>query len=143
MLDHFRLPKNLATDRMPKNVLVQPFAEIPALRQNEEATVVNQPGTEIAAFKRNDPAPPAQAHKVVGRPRPPRARGRGVIGKFLSPVVAVPIFHAGEARPDGVDRMVGVLAEMAELASQKRGPPGRIDYPAATDFALFVADLYA
>ena len=134
--DHLRVAKNFAPDRMREEMRAQTFAEIRALVQLEDARIVNQPRTDIAALERNDPAPPAVAHQVIRRPVSRRAAGVGVIRKTFAPFVAVPIFHAREARPDRVDRMLGVLPKVAELAREHRGPAAGIDDPASGNASL-------
>ena len=109
----------------------RPVGEVRAFRQLEDARIVNDAGADIAAAQRNDPAPPAMAHQVVRRPRAARATGIRVIGETLAPFVAVPVLHAREARPDSVDRMLGVLPEMAELAREQRRASARVHEPAA------------
>ena len=112
----------------------EPFAEIRSVGQFKNARVVNDPGADIAAAERNDPAPPAVAHQVVRRPVAARAAGVRVVAKFFAPLVAVPVFHAGEARPDGVDRVLGVLAEMAQLSGE-HARRGRSRRPASGGYA--------
>src|SRR5204862_4328818 len=93
----------------------QPLGETRAFGQFENARIVNDAGADIAAFKRDDPAPPAVAHEMIGRPVAARAAGVRVIAEFFPPLVAVPIFHPGETGPDGADGMVAVLLSMAVL----------------------------
>ncbi len=114
----------------------QPFAQVRTFRQRENSGVINQARTHIPAAERDDPAPPTVAHQVIRGPRAARAAGIGVGGKTLPPFVAVPVFHAGEPRPDRVDRMLGVRTKMAELPRQQRRPAARVDQPARRDRSL-------
>ena len=132
----FAVAEDLAPDRMREQMRAQPFGEIRAFLQLEDARVVNDARADIAALQRNDPAPPAVTHEVVRRPRARRAAGIRVIRKPLAPIVAVPVFHAGEARPDRIDRMLRVLPEMPELAPEHRRASARIDDPARADRLL-------
>src|SRR4029079_7430856 len=102
-LNLFRIPKNLSMNWVREDVLAQALAEIFTFRQSEDTTIVNQPRTEITAFERDDPAPPALTHEMVGRPSPACSRRGRVIRKLLPPLVAVPIFHPGETCPDGIN----------------------------------------
>ena len=63
-----RVAKNFAPDRVRQNVRVQSLRDVRALRQLEDSAVVNNSGADIPAAERNDPAPPAVSHQMVGRP---------------------------------------------------------------------------
>src|ERR1051325_1179182 len=67
---------------------------------------------------------------MIGRPVAPGAARIRVVRKFFAPLIAVPIFHAGESRPDGVDRVLRILMKVTELARKRRGAPARINDPA-------------
>src|SRR5438067_4157028 len=94
----------------------EPLGQARAFRQFENARIINNAGTDIAALERNDPAPPAVAHEMIGRPVTTGSAGIRVIAEFFPPLVAVPIFYAGESGPDGIDGMFEVRLEMAKLA---------------------------
>src|SRR5205085_9914124 len=110
-------------------VRVQSLRDIRAFRQLEDAVVVNNSGADVAAAQWNDPAPPAMSHQMVCRPRACGPACVHVIAKFFSPIVAVPIFHAGEPRPDRVDRMLIVRPVMSELSCEQRRASARVDQP--------------
>src|SRR5256885_5260458 len=103
---------------MGEEMRAQPFCEVRPFGQLEDARIVNNAGAYIAAAERNDPAPPAVAHEVIGRPVPAGAARVRVVTEFFPPFITVPIFHVVEACPDGVDRMLEVRLEMAELACE-------------------------
>src|SRR4051812_43818022 len=108
----------------------EPFGKTCALRQFEDARIVNNPGAYITAAQRNDPAPPTEAHEVVSRPVPARPAGVRVIAEFFPPLIAVPIFYAGEPRPDRVDGMLQVWVKVAKLSSENGGPAAGVHEPA-------------
>src|SRR5688572_32899526 len=120
-LDDLRPAKDFGADRMGKKMRAQAFAEARTFSQLKDARIVNNARADIAAPERDDPAPPAVAHQVVGRPIPARPAGVRVIPKFLAPLVAVPVFHSREPGPDGVDGVLGVLPEVAELSGEQSG----------------------
>src|SRR5690348_6084102 len=83
------------------------------------------------------PIPPTLALDTVCRPPPPGPGARRLDRKLSPPLITVPIPHPGEARPDGIDRVLGVLAEMPAFAGKERSATGGINNPAAMHFALF------
>src|SRR5438477_12486960 len=81
------------------------------------------------------------SHQMVRRPRACGPARVHVIAKFFAPIVTVPIFHAGESRPDRVDRMLIVRPVMSELSCEQRRASARVDQPSlANCFAMM--DIY-
>src|SRR5437879_13508921 len=115
---------------------MQPLPLAPAFWQCEDAAVVNDAGTDVTALQRNDPDPPAASKKMIRRPFTRGAASVRVIGKTLSPLVAVPLFYVGEARPDGVDRVLRVRTEMSEFSGEHGRAPCGIDDPSRVDGAI-------
>src|SRR5947208_1914986 len=75
--------------------------------------------------------------------RGPRTRGAArlrPVRKFRAKLVAIPVAHAGEARPESVRRMRGERCEKAELAREHRRASARIDEPFRADGPRFLAD---
>ena len=99
---------------------VQSLSQSRSVRKFENAAIVNDPGADIAALQRNDPDPPAATEKMVRGPFACGTTMVRVIGKSFAPFVAVPILHVGKAGPDGVDRVLGVLLEVSQLAREHR-----------------------
>ena len=139
-LDDPRAAEDLAANWVAENVRVQAFAQARSFGKFEDAAVVNDSSTDIAAAQWDDPAPPAMSHEMVRRPRAGGATCPGVIGKTFAPVVTIPILHAAKSCPDRVDRVLVVLTKMAELTREHGCPSGCIDNPAAAHRALFNID---
>src|ERR1700719_764807 len=75
----------------------------------------------------------------------PRTRGSAcvhVIWKSFTPIITVPIFHAGEPGPDRIDWMLVVRPIVTELAGEQRRAPARVDQPARTNALLCNIDIY-
>src|SRR5688572_18147855 len=108
----------------------QVIAEVQAFGQLEDARIVNDARADIAAAERDDPAPPAVSHQVVGRPIAAGPAGIRVLAKFFAPLIAVPVFDSAEPSPDGVDGMLGVLPEVAELSGEHGGASAGVYEPA-------------
>ena len=110
--------------------------QAPALWQLENATVINNAGTDVTALQRNDPDPPSASKKMI---RCPFTRGTAlicVIGKTLSPLVAVPLLDPAEARPDCVNRVLGVRTKMSEFSGEHGRTTGSVDNPTRADGAF-------
>ena len=73
---------------------------------------------------------------MIGGPFTRRAAIIRVIGKALSPFIAVPFLHPAEPRPDSVDGMLGVRTKMSEFPGKHGRAPCGIDKPAACGHAL-------
>ena len=73
---------------------------------------------------------------MICRPLAARATPVGVIGKPFSPFVAIPLLDATESRPDRIDRMLVVRAQMSQLSRQHSGASCGIDNPTVTHAAL-------
>ena len=67
-LDDPRVAENLPPNWIAENVRVQAFAQVRSFGKFENAVIVNDSSTDIAAAQRNDPAPPAVSHEMVRRP---------------------------------------------------------------------------
>src|SRR4051812_22743915 len=106
---------------------VQAIGNTRALRQFKDTAVKDDSPADIAAAQRNDPAPPAVAHEVVCSPRPRSPAGIHVVWKFLAPIVTVPIFDAGETRPNRVYRVLQIRPIKPELSWQECGAATGID----------------
>ena len=119
---------------------MQSLAKTRSFGELEDATVVNDPGTDIAAVQRNDPDPPAASEEMVRRPFACSATAIRVVGKTLPPFVAVPFFHSAESRPDSVDGMLDVGTKMSEFARQHRSASGCVDDPTRTNGAFVTID---
>src|SRR5215831_1018028 len=59
-----------------------------------------------------------------------------ILGKTLSPVVTIPLLHAGEPPPDGVNRMLRVRAKISKFPGEHRGATCSIDDPVRANSAL-------
>ena len=129
MLDGSRIAENLATDGMRAEMRLQPLAERGPGGWGKNTAVIHEADAVVPAFERNDPAPPAVTHEMVRRPRARGADGGGVSGMFRAQIEAVPILHAGEPRPDGVDRMLVERIEKTEFTREQRRATARVDDP--------------
>ena len=116
--DHLRRAEDFASDGVAEDVRVQSLSQSRSLWKFEDAAVVNDAGTDIAALQRNDPDPPAATEKMVRGPLTPGATTVRVIRKTFPPFVAVPFFNAAEPRPDGIDGVLAIWAKMSELSRE-------------------------
>src|SRR5262249_5153610 len=90
----------------------------------------------VTSLQRNDPDPPTTSEEMV---RGPFTRGAAticIIGKTLAPLVAVPLFHAGEPRPDSVNRMLRVGPKISKFPGAHRCAPSSIDDPTRPNSAF-------
>src|SRR5262249_2391374 len=127
--DHFGCTEQFATDGMVQNVRAQSLSQTRSVWKFENAAVVHDACTDIAALQRNHPDPPAAAEKMI---RGPFTRGTTlvrVIGKSFAPFVAVPFFNAAEPRPDCIDGVLGIRAKMSELSREHSRTACRINDP--------------
>ena len=69
---------------------------------------------------------------MVGSPFTSSATTIRITGKTLAPLVAIPLFHSSESRPDGVDGMLGIRPKVSEFSGEHGRPACGIDNPAAT-----------
>src|SRR5260370_21598800 len=108
---------------------MQPLAQARSFREFENAIVINNACADIAPLQRNNPDPPTPTEQVICRPFPARATPVGVIGKTFSPFVTIPLLDATESRPDCIDRMLVVQAQMSQLPRQHGRASCGIDNP--------------
>ena len=134
--NRLRLAEDGAADRMRNQVIVQTLSQSCAGRQVENPAIVNDTSANIAAAQRNDPAPPAVTHEMIGGPLPAGAARVRHFREFFAPLITVPFFHAGETRPHRVNRMLEIWPKMAELARNHGGASARIHDPARGDSSL-------
>src|SRR5438874_4308802 len=104
----------------------------------ENSAIINNSTTDNSAAQRNNPAPPAISHEMIGGPYPTGATRVGHLRKFFAPFVAIPFFHAGKTRPHGVDRMIEIRAKMPELARNHGGASARVHDPTCANRALLL-----
>src|SRR5689334_10233931 len=117
-------------------MIMQSLRNARSIREFENPTVVHNPGADITTAQRNDPAPPAMSHQMVSGPGSRGSARVHVFGKFLPPVVTVPIFHASEARPDCVDWMIEVRPVTTKFPGEERSAPAGINQPPRARRAL-------
>src|SRR6266571_7272824 len=127
--DHTSRTKDFATDGIAENVIMQPLPQAPSFWQFENAAVVNDAGADVTALQRDDPDPPAAAEEMISSPFTGRATIISVIWKTFSPLVAVPLLHSAESRPDCVDGVLGVRTKMSEFPGEHGRAPCGIDDP--------------
>ena len=139
-LDHACTAENFATDRIAKNVRMEPLSQARSFWKFENAAVIYDARAHVAASKRNDPNPPAATKQMIGGPFTSDATTICVIGKAFSPFIAVPLLDAGESRPNRVDGMLRVLAKMPELPGKHGRAACSIDNPTASSSAFAKID---
>src|SRR5207248_1858226 len=136
--NRLRLAEDGAADRMRNQVMVQTLSQRCAGRQVENPAIVNDTSTDIAAAQRNDPAPPAVTHEMIGGPLPAGAARVRHFREFFAPLITVPFFHAVETRPHRINWMLEIRPKMAELARNHGGASTRVHNPAHADYSLLV-----
>src|SRR5262249_40692365 len=119
---------------------VQSLSQSRSVRKFENASVVNDPGADVAALQRNDPDPPTAPEKMVRGPLARSATIVRVIRKPLAPFVAVPFFDPPEPRPHRVDRVLCIRRKISELSGKHRGATGSIDNPTARGDPFAIID---
>src|SRR5438128_6678521 len=112
------------------------MAQARSFGEFKNAGVVNDARADVTAMQRNDPDPPTASEEMVRGPFACSAATVRIIGKTLAPLVAVPLFHAGEPRPDGVDRMLRVRTKMSKFPSEHGSAPCSIDDPTSANSAV-------
>src|SRR5215467_7976110 len=97
---------------------MQSLPQSRSLRKFENATVVNDAGTDVATLQRNDPDPPAASKKMIRGPFACGATMVRIIAKPFAPFVTVPFFNVTESRPNRVDGMLRIRAKISELSRE-------------------------
>ena len=140
--DHLCCPENFPANWIAENVAVQPLPQSRAFWKFKDTTIVNDAGAHVTALQGNDPDPPASPKKMIRSPLACREAIFRIIGKTLSPFVAVPLLDAAESRPYRIDGVFRVRAKISKLSSEHGSASRSIDQPACTNagFAEFAGD---
>jgi hypothetical protein len=73
---------------------------------------------------------------MVRRPFARGATAIRVVGKTLSPFIAVPFLNTAESRPDSVDGVFGIRTKISQFSPERGSAPGSIDDPTRANGAL-------
>ena len=128
--------KHETADGVRHQMRLQPGQQRRPFRQSEKTPVPGDAGAEAAIRQRDDPAPPAMPHEVIG------GRGAELAHVFhelrvqLAALEAVEAVHMAEAAPDGGGGVLALhAAQAAEFLGQHGGLAGGVDEPARGDRA--------
>src|SRR6059036_3643127 len=106
----FGIVQDFAADRVTAEKLLQPITNGPILGPVNQPLIEYHSHTDITAFERDAPGPPAMADEMICRCATDAKTRFGPHRIFARQFVAVPILDPTPAGPGGGSGMIGVWA---------------------------------